>query len=31
VHGVGAETAAQLLITAGDNPARIGSTRSSPR
>ena len=25
VHGVGAETAAQLLITAGDNPARIGS------
>ncbi len=25
VHGVGAETAAQLLITAGDNPERIGS------
>ena len=25
MHGVGAETAAQLLITAGDNPARIGS------
>jgi transposase len=25
VHGVGDETAAQLLITAGDNPDRIGS------
>ncbi|UIJ59789.1 MULTISPECIES: IS110 family RNA-guided transposase [Amycolatopsis] len=25
IHGVGYETAAQLLITAGDNPDRIGS------
>ncbi len=25
VHGVGTQTAAQLLITAGDNPDRIGS------
>lgn len=28
VHGVGYDTAAQLLITAGDNPHRLGNERS---
>jgi transposase len=28
VHGVGYETAAQLLITAGDNPERLGHEKS---
>jgi transposase len=28
VHGVGPDTAGQLLVTAGDNPARLGNERA---